>query len=359
MHRKCPMHLNPQLPPALMWIICHPCLGNDSPDEWAKQAMQPILSVHLSLLPIMICLVGCTATSPFHRTQLPDVLRRDENEAKKRVEIVIGEPHPVLQRLAYIAETPARIVPFAPKHSRHKMSAATTETITSYLEQNDLSDVYVCVNEYDPAGEWRRLTANRSIGPGWRYSLGILSLAQYTLLPNPVFGGNQFNPFTNRLSMDLDDPVALLYEAAYAKDVRARNLPGTYVALSMLPGFSLVREIQTVNDVAAFAQAEEDWELEKGVYRKLYPRIGSGSIPIVMVILPLWWEQALFGVIGPASGYVAGRIVESRRQGEIASIASPSHEDRSITPISVEQLPNWVLIPEDPTEPEVSMTSGP
>ncbi len=305
----------------------------------------------------MISLMGCSAITPFHRTQLPNVIQQEGTGPTDRVEIVIGEPNPMLQRLAYVVETPARVLPFGPKHTRHAISATTTEMISEYLEQNDLSNVYVCVNEYDPVGEWSRLTANRSISPGWRYSLGILSLARYTLLPNPVFGSNQYNPFTNRLSIELDEPVALLYEAAYAKDVRGQKLPGTYAAMSMLPGISLVREIRAVNDVTTFAQAGDDWELEKGVYRKLYPRVGAGCTLIGMVILPLWWEQALFGVVGPASGYVVGRMMESRREREIAATLSAT--EKGPVPISVEQIPNWVFIEEDPMAPEVRQTVCP
>ncbi|MBS0207288.1 MAG: hypothetical protein JSS49_30795 [Planctomycetes bacterium] len=322
--------------------------------------MRQILSPQLTLLPIVLSLMGCSAITPFHRTHLPDRIQQEGKGPTDRVEIVIGEPDPILQRLAYVVETPARILPFCPKPPRHQISATTTEMITSYLEQHELSGVYVCVNEYDPVGEWKRLTANHAIGPGWRYSLGILSLAQYTLFPQPVFGTNQYNPFTNRLSIELDEPVALLYEAAYAKDVRGQSLPGTYAAMSMLPGISLVRELRAVNDVARFAQASEDWELEKGVYRKLYPRVGAGSVLIGMVILPLWWEQAICGVVGPASGYVVGRMMESRRERELTSMTSTlPTEETNLAPLSVEKIPNWVFIEEDPTDPEVRQTAGP
>lgn len=345
------------------WAACSHPLG------FVQDAGDPVMS-HIFRLPstlglALVCIVsavGC-ATTPYHYGQLAS--GRDPSET---VEIVRGETSPFLSRLTYIIETPTRILPFHRAQTRHQLSSSTEETLTGYLQNNHLQDVHVCVNEYDPIAEWQRLKGNRTVGPGWRYSLGLLSLARYTLLPDPVFAVNQYNPYTNRLSINRDEPVGLLYEAAYSKDVHAQVLPGTYAAMSMFPGLSLAREVRGISDVVGYARVQEDWELEKGAYRSLYPRAGAGSMMIGVFVLPLWWEQLLLGAGSSATGYLAGRIVESRREKEMLAakqtpsvpMDSPKPIDRPMpTSVAVQQIPNWEFIEDASSPPEIRQAGEP
>lgn len=42
------------------------------------------------------------------------------------------------------------------------------------------------------------------MGWGWRYSIGMLSWLQYTLLPGRLFGGDHYNPYSNTISLYSD-----------------------------------------------------------------------------------------------------------------------------------------------------------
>ena len=276
-------------------------------------------------------LTGCSV-SPVSRESMRRDDRKGTNPHDERVIVHRKTPSPYVQRLSRIADAPSRMMPFVHKPTRREISDETEQLLTDYLASNGLGDIYVCVNEYDPTGEWQRLKANRRIAPVWRYSFGVMSLIGYTLFPEPVFGANQYNCFTNRISMNLDEPVDILNTAAMAKDVSSQPWPGAYAAITFLPGVSMIPRIRAMNDVVAYAKDNGDWETERNVYRRIYPRIGMESSALAVFVAPLWWEIPLFGLGGSAVGHLAGRYVEYRRSHEIeASNVRPTSpvEERS------------------------------
>lgn len=244
-----------------------------------------------------------------------------------------GQPGKTLQRMAYILDSPARILHLPLKAGDREVSPHTTDSLRDYLRKNDLSDVYVCIHEYDPRGEWKRLRDNEMISPVWRYSMGTLNFVGYVLLPNPVFRTNRYNPYTNSLYVNSDSRVSALHAAAVAKDILSQDLPGTYAAITSLPGISLLRETNAVGDVVGYARAEQDWNLEKDAYRILYPEVGSESAFPAFLIVTAWWEAPLIGLLGRAAGQVAGQVVENRRyQDLMAKQEQFSRRTRSTEP---------------------------
>ena len=57
------------------------------------------------------------------------------------------------------------------------------DLLSANLAVNELDQVKVRINQYDPFGEWQRLGANRSVSWPVRYSLGTLAVVGYTVLP--------------------------------------------------------------------------------------------------------------------------------------------------------------------------------
>lgn len=230
-----------------------------------------------------------------------------------------GEPDPVLDGLAAAVDTPARLLPIGPGPVSRGLSPETEAILAAYLQKNDLTDIHLAVNCYDPAGEWRRLRANTRVAAGWRYTAGALSVAVYSMFPGRVFGTNRYNPFTDTLSVNSDRPVALLYEAAVAKDVRGRRLPGTYAAATSVPGVSLVRGVTATNDVLSYARHESDWATERAAYRELYPRVVmSGTTTAAPLVATVgWWAGPALRLGGAVVGRGAGWVAEARREAEV------------------------------------------
>lgn len=226
-----------------------------------------------------------------------------------------GKPHKILDKLGWLVGLPERVFTLNPKASNHEVSPETVETLRTYLEANDLGDVLISVNDYDPKGQWQRLRENDLVNPLWRYSVGTLSWLGYTLFPYRVFGGDEYNPFTNSLNVTSDVPALVLAEAAYAKDIRSQSLRGTYGTMSYLPVLSLVRRVRGANDVLAYTRETEDWASEKEAYPILYSRIGSTTFEPVSDLIPVVGPFVAVGgaVVGQATGRTVTAILEPSR----------------------------------------------
>lgn len=262
---------------------------------------------------VLLLATGCATSSyrygRFH-PQEPDGV------ASEPVAVEYGKPHKVLDKLGWLVGLPERVFTLNPKASNHEVSPETVDKLRTYLEENDLGDVLVSVNDYDPKGQWRRLRENDRINPFWRYTAGTMSWLGYTLIPYRVFGGDEYNPFTNCLNVTSDVPALVLAEAAYAKDIHSQSLPGSYGAMSYLPVLSLVRRVRGANDVLAYARVQEDWESEKEAYPILYARIGSTAFEPASDLIPVVGPFVAVGgaVVGQATGRTVTAILEPGRK---------------------------------------------
>jgi len=263
---------------------------------------------------------GCATTNyqfgRFHQGQ-PDGI------ALQPVVIERGEPNKTLDRIGWVVGLPARILTLNKKVNNHDISPETVETLQDYLEQNDITDVYVAINQYDPKGQWKRLRENNRIAPAWRYSAGTLTWLGYTLFPGRVFGGDRYDPFSNTLNLNSDVPALVLSEAAYAKDIHSQKHPGAYATLvNDLPLLTLWRQGKAASDVLSYAQLQEDWDLEKEAYHVLYPQLASGAVGTAGPFVPVYGP--FLGLGGALVGHATGRTVAAVRESQLRNEPSRS-----------------------------------
>jgi len=250
------------------------------------------------------------------------------DDETKQVQVAYGRPQKTLDNIAWAMGLWSRLLPLNSNVNVHIISDKTEDKLIAYLEDNDLSDVLVRVNQYDPKGEWRRLRENNRIGPGWKYTAGLLSMAHYTLIPGRVFGGDQYNAFTNTLYINSDVPAVVLHEAAYAKDIHSQSMPGTYAVFNELPLISMWRHTKGVNDVLGYAQMNDDWNIERETYRVVYPQMGVQSTAVGGPFLH-FWDGILLSVAGAAIGHATGQVAVSQRtrEREAMDVASSAKDD--------------------------------
>ena len=254
--------------------------------------------------------IGC-ATMPYRYGKF----RSSENDSPSDVVFEYGRPQKTLDGIARMTGAWSRILSMNSHVNEHNLSEGTKAKLIAYLEENDLADVLVRVNQYDPKGEWRRLRENQRVGLGWRYTFGLLSMAQYALIPGRVFGGDQYNPFTNSLYLNSDVSAVVLHEAAFAKDVHSRSLPGSYAVFNEFPILSLWRHTRGVNDVLGYALTNDDWAVERETYRVVYPQMGVHAAALTGSFVP-FWDGLLLTVAGAAAGHATGRIAIAQRTEE-------------------------------------------
>ena len=255
---------------------------------------------------------GCAGKSQFYSKLTP----RDElRETKTPVAFRYGKPNWCLDGMQKIVELPSRVMLGGRLKADCLPSEETHEVLTDYLQENDLADIPVLVNDYDPLGQWQRLRENDQVSPGWKYTAGVVGLVNYTLFPGRVFARDTYSPFTNTLQVNTGRLSDSLHAAAYAKDIRARKTPGTYAVVNSLPGIALWKTTIAVHDVVGYAQAKDSWQLESGVYRDQYPQVAVKTMaPVGLFMTPV--GNVALAVSGGAVGYAVGRTVEQQRLAE-------------------------------------------
>lgn len=278
----------------------------------------------LAILCLAACLPGATAgcaTAPYRYGTVREDARPVALRSESGPQIVRGKPHAVLDGVGWVFGIPSKITMWNSRMENHRISPETENAVSEYLASNDLDHVKVRLNQYDPCDDWRRLVANKSVGWGWKYSLGTLSWVGETLLPGRVFGGDHYNPFTETIHLYSDIPAVAVHEGGHAKDFATRYYKGTYAAGYLLPIAPLYYEAVATNDAVSYFRAEGRQADELEAYRVLYPAYGTyvgnaagnlvagGGFPIYVA-----------GVIG---GHITGRMQARQVEREFATQPNP------------------------------------
>jgi hypothetical protein len=217
-----------------------------------------------------------------------------------------GDPNATADGLGhYLFSLPEKLILWNWKMGNHDISPETEEQVRLYLATNDLKEVKVRLNEYAPFSEFSRLTQNKSVGAGWRYTIGVLSLLFYTVLPGRIFGGDAYNPYTNSIYLYSDLPVVGLHEGGHAKDSAGRKWKGSRAALRLIPFVDLFDEARASNDALGYVKSKDDKELLKSGYKLLYPAYGTYVGGDVFAFVPIL--RPVGALIGAIPGHIIGR----------------------------------------------------
>jgi hypothetical protein len=235
-----------------------------------------------------------------------DLPLRDDEEQIER-----GRPIPVLDGVGWIVGIPSKVMLLSMRVDNHFVSHATEQSLQEYLDANGLDRVKVRLNQYAPLDEWRRLRGNKSVAPGWRYTLGALATLGYTVLPGRIIGGDHYNPFTNTINIYSDHPAIALHEAGHAKDFSQRTYKGTWAAAYLLPGVALRHEEIATSDALSYLASEGRLEEQQAAYRILYPAYGSHVAGQINNVVPSPSSLAVTAAC-VVPGHLIGRWKASR-----------------------------------------------
>lgn len=253
-------------------------------------------------------------------------------DAASQLQIAEGRPNKFVDGVGWVLGIPGKLLLWDRRVNNHCVTPETTEAVAQYLQKNQLNDACLRINQYAPGEEWVRLTTNRQVGAGWRYTLGTLSLVGYTLLPGRLFGGDRYNPYTNSVYVYSDVPPLVLESAAYAKDVHGREYPGTYAAVNQLPVVSLWHETVNTKDALAYLQATGNPEQQAEGIKILYPYYGSQMGGAVASVVG---AGILFTAGGAIVGHISGSTQTSRLPATTQDPGQPVTTSAAASPIVI------------------------
>jgi hypothetical protein len=203
---------------------------------------------------------------------------------------------------------PEKLILWNWKMGNHDISPETEKAIKDYLAVNHLHDVKVRLNDYAPLDEWRRLFNNESIGPWWRYTIGVINNIFYTLLPGRIFGGDYYNTFTNTINIFSDLPAVGLHEAGHSKDYAQRQYKALSALARILPLVPLFQEEVASSEAISYTDEYKMLHTQKSGYKILYPAWGTYAGGELTRFVPGVRLLSLAFVI---PGHIIGRIKAS------------------------------------------------
>lgn len=238
--------------------------------------------------------------------------------------LVFGGEHPKLDQLERTLHYPIeKIKQWFPRRQPRPgtldLRRQATFKAQEYLVLNELTDVNIDVREYDPQTQWQRLKANKRIHPFWKYTTGTLAHLKYSWLPGRVFHYDDYNAYTNTLSINSASPPRAILEAGEAKIVRDQMFPGTYAAAQYLPIVPLVHDVRVANDVLSYARVRQEWDFEKQLTPSIYAALGADTVSQATSLIPgaaymPFYYKPLLSLAGRAAGGVTGKAVVKERE---------------------------------------------
>ena len=231
--------------------------------------------------------------------------RKRKRHTGLRGGIVHGRENIILDGAGWVMGIPQKILLWNHKVDSHSVSSETIDQLERYLASEGLDDVKVRVNQYDPIEEWKRLAQNKSLHAGWRYTFGAYAVTKYTLAPGRLFGADEYNPFTNTISIYSDRPSIALREGARAKQALDATYPGTWAASNYLPGSPLWIDYPAIREVIRYSKKTRQRKTEREAYLVLFPAYGArigGSATLFLDTTVGQAAQGAFALVGHAVG---------------------------------------------------------
>lgn len=285
---------------------------------------QRLLALPLAVACLVVCLSGCHVLTPhpIAVTQQhidPDLICRSEPQ------IEVGRPNKFLDTVGWVVGIPGKVILWDRRVDNHAVSDQTIGTVAEYLHTNHLPHVKVRANQYAPLEDFQRLRKNEAVAWPYRYTLGLLSVAQGAVLPGRIFGGDHYNPYTQTINLYSDIPAIAVHEGAHAKDFTRRELQGTYaLAYQFVP---LWHETIANEDALAYVHASGDRGRIVEANRILYPAYGTYVGNSVGYFFPSAGVPIYIAAVG--AGHVNGRALndELDKQLPFQSITYQHHQE--------------------------------
>ena len=229
----------------------------------------------------------------------------------RQLDVEFGERRPVIDAIGWCLGIPDKLYMWDRRAKNHRVSNNTVRKVGDYLTYAGVDDVKVRVNQYDPIGEWDRLVENKRISPGLKYTAGLLRHVRYVILPDRLFGRDEYNPYTNSLYLHSDIPSLGLAESAYAYDVRTRAYPGVYATAQTLPLVAMWHETLATDEVLHYIAIRGNPAEKETVRRELYARYGISLGGELGRVLPNGTE--VFQITGALAGHTSAMIQNRNR----------------------------------------------
>ncbi len=277
---------------------------------------------------LAVCLSGCATTATPYVGYGP------------HPQISRGRPVPVIDFIGNIFAIPSKLLLWSPKMDNHAISADTEQYLIEYIDSplSKTDGTLYSLNEYAPLRAMKRLVKNHKVAWPYRLVLGLpTTLIVDVLIPGRLFAGffiplivalpaDNYNPFTDTVSIYSDLPSVALHEAGHSHDSNRRKYKGTYAAVRLIPGVALYQEFQASDEAITQLVEAGHREEELRAYKILYPAYGTYVGGLIIPFIGPY--------VGAAIGHIWGRTTahDRAKQYEELDRTTQRHPEESAPP---------------------------
>lgn len=242
--------------------------GNGGLPSWLRRA-----AALLALAGMSVTSGGCAYKAGYYRRA---EIKKPFRSAPAEPQFVRGRKNLVIDKLGhYVFSLPSKIILWNWSVDNHDISEENEEIFRQYMDANSLDTTLVRLNTYAPHKEFARLRKNKDVNGGYKYTLGVITVLFYTLIPDRLFAGlvsgDHYNPYTNTINVYSNHPAILVHEAGHAKDFAQRSKRGSYAFARLVPGIDLLQEYEASTDAIDYFYCRQDKTNELNAYPILMP----------------------------------------------------------------------------------------
>ena len=194
-----------------------------------------------------------------------------------------GRSNIIIDFIGNILSLEMKIILLCWRVGNHSIPPDIENSMQAFMHGNDLRQVVVRLNQYEPRAELRQLFKNTNIWLPLRLALGMIWFLFYTFVPGRIFAVDCYCPWTNTVHLYSGHVGIALHELGHAKDYSKQSFPGLYSLLSCIPVICLVQEWRATRYAIKWLEQDGTREELKSAYRILYPAfatyIGSSLVP--------------------------------------------------------------------------------
>lgn len=190
-----------------------------------------------------------------------------------------GQPNYLFDSLGNVVSIPQKVILLNPNIDSHIVTSKTEQYLRDFIRDNPdtMDDVKVRINQCSPIQELDRLAKNKKVSLIWRIFPGI-PVTIWSSLTGRVLGGDNYNPYTNTISIYSDDPAVALHEACHAKDFMSKASVmerDVYAIGRIFSPVALYQEFTASDEAIDYLKKKGDHKEEMHSYSTLYPAFGT------------------------------------------------------------------------------------
>lgn len=195
------------------------------------------------------------------------------------------------------------------KYKSHRISDETKAAVTRELEEHpEVGNLRVVMNRWAPWESFKRLSDNEGVDWRWRWSFGLMKVLLFeTILPNRIFGSDNYDPYTHSIYLYSDIPSLAklqVHKASFYADRRFRGSLGAS-RIFLIPDWQ--QETWATTSYLKEIRDEQRFATEQEAFLVLHPHVANYPGPLFM---------GIGNIVGAMIGHVSGRY-EVQRSREL------------------------------------------